>query len=63
MPLLEILLVIIVVGFLLWLVDTYIPMRASIKRILEAVVIIVLVLWLLQVFGFLPVLTSARIGR
>jgi hypothetical protein len=38
-------------------------MRASIKRILEAVVIIVLVLWLLQVFGFLPVLTSARIGR
>ncbi|MBU1822922.1 MAG: hypothetical protein KKG00_15650 [Bacteroidetes bacterium] len=51
MPLLTILAVILVVGVLLWLVNTYIPMQATIKRILNAVVVIILVIWLLKVFG------------
>jgi len=42
--------VLIVVGVLLWLVNSYIPMEARIKSILNAVVIIVVVLWLLSVF-------------
>jgi len=41
----------IVIGVLLWLVTTYIPMEPTIKRILVAVVIIAVVLWLLQLFG------------
>ncbi|MGZ4845019.1 MAG: Thivi_2564 family membrane protein [Candidatus Angelobacter sp.] len=51
MPLLQIVIVLIVVGFLLWLVNRFIPMQGTIKSILNGVVIIVVVLWLLNVFG------------
>jgi hypothetical protein len=51
MSILTICIVIIVVGVLLWLVNTYIPMDRKIKSILNAVVVIVLVIWLLKVFG------------
>ena len=51
MPLLTVLVVIIVVGVLLWLINTYLPMDRKIKSILNAVVVIVLVIWLLKVFG------------
>ena len=51
MPLLTILLVIIVVGVLLWLINSFIPMAGIIKSILNIVVVIVLVVWLLKVFG------------
>lgn len=49
--LLHVLLVIIVAGLLLWLVNRYIPMQGTIKFILNLVVVIVLVVWLLRVFG------------
>ena len=52
MPLLQVVLSLIVVGVLLWLVNTFIPMAASIKSILNAVVVIVVVVWLLNVFVF-----------
>ncbi len=51
MPLLQILIVLVVVGVLLWLVNTYLPMQGTIKSILNAVVVICVVLWLLSVFG------------
>ncbi|WP_318248649.1 Thivi_2564 family membrane protein [Geomonas subterranea] len=63
MPLVHVLLVLIVVGVLLWLVNTYIPMAGSIKSILNAVVVIVVVLWLLNVFGLLDNLTKLRVGK
>lgn len=53
MPLIQILLVLIVVGVLLWLVNNFIPMAGSIKSILNAVVVICVVVWLLNVFGLL----------
>ena len=56
MSLLTIIIVVLVVGVLLWLVNTYLPMDAKIKNILNAVVVIVLVVWLLKVFGLLSVL-------
>jgi hypothetical protein len=43
----------IVVGVLLWLVNTYIPMDSKIKKILNAVVVICVVVWLLYAFGVL----------
>jgi hypothetical protein len=43
----------IVVGVLLWLVNSYIPMDAKIKKILNAVVVVCVVVWLLYVFGIL----------
>jgi len=51
MPLLHIFLVLIVVGVLLWLVNSFIPMARPIKSILNGVAVIVVVLWLLNVFG------------
>jgi hypothetical protein len=63
MPLIQVLIVLIVVGVLLWLVDTYIPMQAAIKSILNGVVVIVVVLWLLNVFGVLGTLTNLRVGH
>jgi len=53
--LLTIALVIIVVGVLLWLAQTYIPMDANIKKILTAVVVVVLVLWVLAAFGVINI--------
>jgi hypothetical protein len=55
---LEVILTIVVVGVLLWLVTTYVPMAPPIKTILVAVVVIALVLWLLSVFGVLNLLNT-----
>lgn len=63
MPLVQVILVLIVVGVLLWLVNTYIPMAGSIKSILNAVVVIVVVLWLLNVFGLLENISRLRVGK
>lgn len=63
MPLINLIVVLIVVGVLLWLVNTYIPMDRKIKSILNIVVVIVVVLWLLQAFGVLGSLDSVRVGN
>jgi hypothetical protein len=62
MPLLQIVIVLIVVGVLLWLVNSFIPMQRTIKGILNAIVIIVVVLWLLNVFGLFQSFPRIRIG-
>ena len=63
MPLISLVIVLIVVGVLLWLVNTYIPMDGKIKNILNIVVVIAVVIWLLQVFGLLAPLNDIRVGR
>ena len=62
MSLITIVVVLIVVGVILWLINTYIPMQGTIKSILNAVVVIVLVIWLLQAFGVLGELGRVRVG-
>jgi hypothetical protein len=54
--------VLIVVGVLLWLINTYIPMQPTIKRILNAIVVIGVVLWLLSAFGILSDFGGIRLG-
>lgn len=51
MSIINILLILIVVGVLLWLVNRYIPMAGSIKNIFNIVVVILVILWLLRAFG------------
>ena len=53
MPLVQIVVALIVVGVLLWLVNSFIPMAGSIKSILNAVVVIAVIFWLLNIFGVL----------
>jgi len=62
MSLINLLIILIVVGVLLWLVNTYIPMDSKIKSILNAVVVIVVILWLLQAFGVLGSLGGIHVG-
>ena len=61
MPLINIVLVLIVVGVLLYCVNAFIPMDAKIKKILNVVVIIAVVLWLLRAFGVLGSLGALRV--
>jgi hypothetical protein len=51
MPILNVLIALVVVGVILWLVNTYIPMDGKIKSILNVVIVIAVIVWLLQVFG------------
>lgn len=51
MPLINVVLTLVVVGVVLWLINNYIPMQGTIKKILNIVVVIVVVLWLLYGFG------------
>ncbi len=61
MSLLNVLIAIIVVGVLLWIINTFIPMDRKIKSIFNIVVVVVLVIWLLKVFGLFTYLTNFQI--
>ena len=63
MPLLHLIIVLVVVGLVLWVINSYIPMQATIKRILNVVVILVVLLWLLSIFGLLGPMPEIRLGR
>lgn len=62
MPLVQLVITLVVIGVLLWLVNTYIPMDAKIKNIVNIVVVIGVVLWLLNVFGVLSGISDLRVG-
>jgi hypothetical protein len=61
MSLIGLVVTLVVVGVLLWLLNNYVPMDSKIKSIINAVVIIVVVVWLLQSFGVLGSLRDLRI--
>jgi hypothetical protein len=63
MPLIQVVVVLVVVGVVLWLINRFIPMAGSIKSILNAVVVIVVILWLLSVFGLIGSLSKIHVGR
>ncbi len=58
MSLLSILIAIIVVGVLLWIINTFLPMDRQIRRIFNLVVVIALIIWLLKAFGLFAYLTN-----
>ena len=62
-PLIPVVITLCVVGLLLWLVNSYIPMQGQIKGILNGAVVIVVVLWLLKVFGLFDSLYQFRVGH
>jgi len=62
MPLIQLVIVLVVVGVVLWLINSYIPMQSTIKKILNVVVVIGVILWLLSVFGVIGNISAIRIG-
>ena len=63
MSLIQLVLTLVIVGFSLWVINTYIPMNGNIKNILNVVVIVVVILYLLRGFGALDSVFGLRIGR
>ena len=63
MPLIQLVITLVVVGVILWLINSYIPMQSTIKKILNVVVIIVVILWLLNVFGVLGPISGMHVGK
>lgn len=63
MPLVQVVLVLIVVGVLLWLINRFIPMAGAIKTILNVVVVIVVILWLLNLFGIFNYQSMIHMGK
>ena len=62
MSLINLVIVLVVVGVILWLINSYIPMQATIKKILNAVVVIAVIIWLLSVFGVIDNIGNIHIG-
>lgn len=63
MSLINLIVILVVVGVLLWLINNYVPMDGKIKRILNIVVVIGVVLWLLQALGLIGSISAIHIGK
>ena len=61
MTLVSIVVVLVVIGLILWLINTYIPMAGAIKSLLNVVVFLFVLIWLLQVFGLIGPINGLRI--
>jgi hypothetical protein len=61
MSLLTVILMIVVAGVLLWALNRFIPMDSKVRSILNAVVVLLLVFWLLDVFGIVDSLRRIRV--
>jgi hypothetical protein len=60
MPLINVIIVLVIVGVLLYIVETLLPIEATVKRIIHIVVVLALCIWLLQAFGIIGSLGSFR---
>lgn len=63
MLLINLIIVLVVIGLILWLINTYVPLDPTIKRILNIAVIIFVLIWLLSAIGVLGTLSDIRIGE
>jgi low temperature requirement protein LtrA len=63
MDLISLIVTLIVVGVLLWMINTYLPMDRKIKQILNAVVVFAVVVWLLNALGLMDSIRGIRVGR
>jgi len=62
MSLINLIITLVVVGVVLWLINSFIPMQRTIKQILNVVVIIIVIIWLLSAFGVIDSMSGIRIG-
>ena len=51
MDLIQLLVVLVVVGVVLWLINNYVPLQPPFKTVINVIVILILCLWLLRAFG------------
>jgi len=63
MPIFTLIFILVVIGAVMWAVNTYIPMQPNILKILNIAVVILVLLWLASVFGLIPSNANIRVGR
>ncbi len=63
MTLIDIVLILLVIGLLMWIINAYIPMAAGIKSLLNVVVFVVVLIWILRVFGLVGELPGVHVPR
>lgn len=63
MTLISLVVTLVVVGVLLWLINTYIPMDGKIKNILNVVVVIAVIVWLLYAFGIVDSASGIKVPQ
>lgn len=61
MSLVSIIIVFVIVGLILYLINTFIPMEGNVKKLMNIAVILILVLWLLQATGLISSLDVIRV--
>lgn len=49
--LIEVLVVLVIVGLILWLIESYLPLDPMIKRVIVVLIVIILILWLFSMLG------------
>jgi hypothetical protein len=62
MPLINVIVVLVIVGVLLYVVETLLPIDRTIKRIIHIIVILAVCIWLLQAFKIIGPIGSLRLG-
>lgn len=63
MTLIDIVLVFVIVGLIMWLINAYVPMAAGIKSLLNVVVFLVVLIWVLRVFGMVGDIPGVHIPK
>lgn len=63
MTLVQIVVILVVVGLVMWLINTYIPMAGAIKSLLNIVVFVVVLVWVLQTFGLVGAIPGLKMPR
>jgi hypothetical protein len=59
--LIDIVVILVLIGLVMWLINTFIPMAGAIKSLLNIVVFVVVLIWLLQTFGLIGNIPGLRI--
>jgi hypothetical protein len=63
MPIISLIIILVVIGVILWLVNTKIPMDSTIKAIINVVVLIAVLVWLLSVFGVIGSIDTVKVPK
>jgi len=63
MSLITLLIVLAAFGLILWLINTYVPMDATVKRVIMVVGIIAIIVYALYAFGVLDDIKDVKVPR
>jgi len=61
MSLIGLIITLVVIGLIMWAVNTYVPMSAGLKKVLNIAVVVIVILWLLKVLGAFAYLQDIRL--